>query len=48
MSAIDHERVLEFFHQHPERPWHVQDVQKRLGVEDRAALQELLDRKSVV
>lgn len=42
MSAIDHERVLEFFHQHPERPWHVQDVQKRLGVEDRAALQDLL------
>jgi ribonuclease R len=42
MSEIDREQVFQFFHQHPERPWHVQDVQKRLEVEDRTALRQVL------
>ena len=42
MSEIDREHVFQFFHQHPERPWHVQDVQKRLEVEDRTALRQVL------
>jgi ribonuclease R len=42
VSDIDRQRVLEFFHQHPERPWHVQDVQKRLGIDERNDLQQVL------
>ncbi|MBA2667797.1 MAG: ribonuclease R, partial [Trueperaceae bacterium] len=42
MSDIDHEQILEFFRQHPERPWHVQDVQKRLTIEERDGLQQVL------
>ena len=42
MSNVDREQVFHFFQQHPERPWHVQDVQKRLEVEDRAALRQVL------
>jgi ribonuclease R len=42
MSDIDRERVLDFFRNHPERPWHVQDVQKRLEIEERGELQQVL------
>src|SRR5690554_5343798 len=34
--------VLKFFHDNPERPWHVQDVQRRLKLDDRSALRETL------
>ncbi len=34
--------VLKFFHDNPEKPWHVQDVQKRLQLEDRAGLRQTL------
>ncbi len=43
MSQIETHDVLQFFHQHPERPWHVQDVQQQLEIEDRAALKTVLD-----
>ncbi|MEX1361956.1 MAG: ribonuclease R, partial [Nannocystaceae bacterium] len=43
MSQADRTRVLEYFHQHPERPWHVQDVQQKLSIDDKAALKEVLD-----
>jgi ribonuclease R len=42
MSDIDREQVLDFFRQHPERPWHVQDVQKRLTIDDRDDLHQVL------
>src|SRR5690606_475530 len=34
--------VLRFFHDHPEKPWHVQDVQRRLKLDDRAGLRQTL------
>src|SRR5690606_41521853 len=34
--------VLSFFHDHPEKPWHVQDVQRRLKLDDRAGLRQTL------
>ena len=52
MSTVDREHVLEFFRHHPERPWHLQDVQQRLELEDRAALRatlgELVDAGELV
>jgi ribonuclease R len=42
MPEIDSDQVLSFFLEHPERPWHVQDIQRRFNVEDRAALRHLL------
>ncbi len=42
MPEIDSDQVLSFFLEHPERPWHVQDIQRRFKVEDRAALRHLL------
>lgn len=42
MPDIDSDQVLSFFVEHPERPWHVQDIQRRFKVEDRAALRHLL------
>ncbi len=42
MSELETQALLEFFRDHPERPWHVQDVQKRLKIDDRAALQRAL------
>ncbi len=42
MSDIDREHVFQFFQQHPERPWHVQDVQKRLELDDRSGLRQVL------
>lgn len=34
---------MAFFREHPERPWHVQDVQKHFGVDERADLKRVLD-----
>jgi ribonuclease R len=42
MPDLDRERVLEFFRAHPEHPWHVQDVQQKLQLEDREELRALL------
>ena len=42
MASIDREHVLEFFRHHPERPWHLHDVQQKLELEDRAALRTVL------
>jgi len=35
--------VLKFFNDHPEKPWHVQDVQRRLKLDDRAGLRQTLE-----
>ncbi len=43
MSDLQPDRLQRFFHDHPEKPWHVQDVQKELGVDDRAELKRALD-----
>lgn len=43
MPATDSEAVLKFFYDQPEKPWHVQDVQRRLKVDDRATLRHTLD-----
>jgi len=42
MTDIDRDQVLRFFADHPERPWHVQDIQRKLKVDDRAALRHVL------
>ncbi len=42
--AIDQETLYGFFKEHPEKPWHVQEVQRRLNVEDRAALRHMLNK----
>jgi ribonuclease R len=42
MDGLDRDNIYDFFKQHPERPWHVQDVQKRLQIDDRAGLRKLL------
>ena len=42
MNGLDRESIFDFFRQHPQRPWHVQDIQKRLNIDDRAALNRLL------
>ncbi|MEJ2357073.1 MAG: ribonuclease R [Deinococcales bacterium] len=42
MAELDKEQVFTFFRSNPERPWHVQDVQKRLHIDDRNALRKLL------
>src|SRR5690606_17020062 len=41
--TVPADAVLRFFHDHPERPWHVQDVQRRLKLEDRASLRQTLE-----
>ena len=43
MPETDTDAVLKFFYDQPEKPWHVQDVQRRLKVDDRAALRHTLD-----
>lgn len=43
MKQLDQEQLYQFFRDHPEKPWHVQDVQKRLKVEDRAELRRELN-----
>jgi len=42
MPEADTNEVMQFFNDHPEKPWHVQDVQRRLKVDDRAALRQTL------
>src|SRR5690554_2223970 len=42
MADIDTDQVMRFFHDHPERPWHVQDIQRRLKLDDRGTLRGLL------
>ncbi len=39
---IDREELFKFFQDHPEKPWHVQDIQKRLKIGDRANLRREL------
>ena len=43
MSSLEPDRLHRFFLDHPERPWHVQDVQKKLELDDRADLKRVLD-----
>jgi len=43
VSDLGPEQLTQFFTDHPERPWHVQDIQKQLGLEDRANLKRELD-----
>jgi len=38
MKQLDQEQLYQFFRDHPEKPWHVQDIQKRLKIDDRAEL----------
>lgn len=40
---INREALYTFFQEHPERPWHVQDIQKRLKLDDRSDLRRELD-----
>lgn len=42
MSDIDRGQIYAFFQQHPERPWHLQDIQKQLKVADRSWLRHEL------
>ena len=42
MSDLDREQLFSFFKQHPEKPWHVQDIQKRLKLSDRSDLRREL------
>lgn len=42
MSQLDPGNLQRFFHDNPERPWHVQDIQEQLGVDDRKALSQAL------
>jgi len=42
MAELDKEQVFTFFRSNPEHPWHVQDVQKHLHIDDRNALRKLL------
>ncbi len=41
---INREALYTFFQEHPERPWHVQDIQKRLKLDDRSDLRRELAR----
>lgn len=42
-KSIDSEHILEFFQNKPERPWHVQDIQKDLQIDDRGQLMNALN-----
>jgi len=42
MADLDKEQVFHFFQTNPQRPWHIQDVQKRLDAGDRNVLGKLL------
>ena len=52
MSEIDRGQIYAFFQQHPERPWHLQDIQKQLKIADRSWLRHeltsLLDEGKLV
>ena len=39
---LSKDELFDFFIDHPERPWHVQDLQKRFKLEDRTELTKLL------
>lgn len=43
VTETPQDQLIGFFKDHPERPWHVQDVQKAMGIDDRAALKRDLD-----
>lgn len=42
MTEIEHDKLFQFFRDHPEKPWHIQDIQKRLKISDRADLRREL------
>ena len=42
MSDINREHLYTFFQQHPEKPWHLQDIQKQLKLGDRSDLRREL------
>lgn len=42
MTQVERETLFQFFKDHPEKPWHVQDIQKQLKVSDRADLRREL------
>lgn len=42
MSDINLEQLYSFFQQHPEKPWHLQDIQKHLKLGDRSDLRREL------
>jgi ribonuclease R len=41
--AIQQDQLFQFFRDHPEKPWHLQDLQKQLKVKDRAELRHQLN-----
>jgi ribonuclease R len=43
MSLPNPDHLKAFFRDHPERPWHVQDVQKHFGLDERTDLKRALD-----
>jgi ribonuclease R len=43
MADLTREALLDFFTENAERPWHLQDIQKQLKLEDRSALGTLLN-----
>lgn len=52
VDALDKEMIFSFFEQNPEKPWHLQDLQKRLNLKHRTplrhALNELVDEGRLV
>lgn len=42
-SQLDRSTVLEFFAANPERPWHEQDISRKLNLDDRSELRNLLN-----
>ncbi len=42
MTDIDKEQVYRFIQTNPERPWHVQDIQKQLEIDDGGSLRKVL------
>lgn len=42
VMSIDPEQLYAFFQEHPEKPWHVQDIQRKLKLGDRSTLQKEL------
>ncbi len=42
MSTINREDIFSFFKQNPEKPWHLQDIQKQLKISDRTQLRNEL------
>ena len=52
MADIDRTALLEFFDRNPEKPWHLQEIQRKLKIDDRAGLRrtlnELVDEGRVI